>query len=77
MYGIIHQNEKGKLFTYYCRLLINFANSYGADQARQNVGPDLDPNYLTLRVYIYSWKNFEKLILKKSAELEKTKSMKI
>ena len=30
-----------------CRLLINFANSLVPDQARQNVGPDLDPNCLT------------------------------
>ena len=28
----------------FCRLLINFANSLEPDQARQNVGPDLDPN---------------------------------
>ena len=26
----------------------NFANSLDPDQARQNVGPDLDPNCLTL-----------------------------
>ena len=26
----------------------NFANSLDPDQVRQNVGPDLDPNYLTL-----------------------------
>ena len=30
---------------------INFANSLDPDQARQNVGPDLDPNCLTLRWY--------------------------
>ena len=29
----------------------NFANSLGPDQARQNVGPDLDPNCLTLWWY--------------------------
>ena len=28
-------------------LLITFANSLDPDQARQNVGPDLDPNCLT------------------------------
>ena len=33
---------------YYCCLLITFANSSDPDQARQNVGPDLDPNCLTL-----------------------------
>ena len=31
-----------------CRLLISFTNSLDPDQARQNFGPDLDPNYLTL-----------------------------
>ena len=29
-------------------LLITFANCLDHDQARQNVGPDLDPNCLTL-----------------------------
>ena len=31
-----------------CRLLITFANSFDPDQARHIVGPDLDPNCLTL-----------------------------
>ena len=31
-----------------CRLLITFANSLDPDQDRQNIGPDLDPNHLTL-----------------------------
>ena len=30
----------------FCCLLIIFANSLDRDQARQNVGPDLDPNCL-------------------------------
>ena len=30
-----------------CCLLIKFANSLDPDQARQNVGSDLDPNCLT------------------------------
>ena len=30
-----------------CHLLITFANSLDPDQARHNVGPDLDPNCLT------------------------------
>ena len=34
-----------------CRLLITFANSLDPDQARQNVGPDLDPNFDTLKVF--------------------------
>ena len=56
-----------------CRLLIVFANSLGPDQARQNVGPDLGPNCLTL--WWYSWMNFsKKLILKKNQQT--TKNMK-
>ena len=35
---------------FYC-LLIKVANSLDPDQARQNVGPDLDPNCLTPRWY--------------------------
>ena len=31
----------------FCHLLITFANSLYPDLARQNVGPDLDPNCLT------------------------------
>ena len=30
---------------------VTFANSLNAHQAEQNVRPDLDPNYLTLRWY--------------------------
>ena len=33
---------------YLCYLLITFANSLDPDQDRQNVGPDLNPNGLTL-----------------------------
>ena len=48
----------------FCHLLITFANSLDPDQARQNVGSDLDPNCLTL--WWYSWEIIlEKLILKK------------
>ena len=32
----------------FCHLLITFANSLDPDQDRQNVGPDLDLNRLTL-----------------------------
>ena len=44
-------------------LNVIFANSLDPDQARQNVGPDLDPNCLTLRWYslkIYLTNNFRK-----------------
>ena len=32
----------------FCHLLITFANNLDPDLDRQNVGPDLDPNCLTL-----------------------------
>ena len=32
----------------FCHILIIFANSLDPDQARHNVGPDLDPSFLTL-----------------------------
>ena len=55
----------------FCRLLKTFANSLDPDQARQNVGPDLDPNCLTL--WWYSWKIFlKKLILKKIHRQQKS-----
>ena len=44
--GSLVQNHE--LFTYWCCLLITFANSLESDQARQNVGPDQDSNCLTL-----------------------------
>ena len=34
--------------SHFCCLLTNFANSLDPDQARQFVGPDLDPYCLTL-----------------------------
>ena len=40
-----------------------FANSLDQDQAQQNVGPDLDPNWLRLIVflkYLFEKANFEK-----------------
>ena len=32
----------------FCRLLLSFANNLEPDHDQQNVGPDLDPNCLTL-----------------------------
>ena len=46
-----------------CCLLITFANSSDPDQARQNVGPDLDPNCLTLMVFLKEF--FEKVDFEK------------
>ena len=41
------------LYLTFCALclLITFANCLDSDKARQNVGPDLDPNCLTPRWY--------------------------
>ena len=33
-------------------IYITFANNTDADQATQNVGPDLDPNCLTLIIFL-------------------------
>ena len=54
----------------FCHLLITFANSLDLDQAQQNVGPDLDPNCLTLagspeRIFR------KKFILKKNQQMTK------
>ena len=43
----------------YCRLLITFANSLEPDQARQNIGLDLDQNCLTLKLF-FEYGDFEK-----------------
>ena len=51
---IMHYLDLQYVFSYleqslpFCRLLITFANSLDPDQDQQNVGPDLDPNRLTL-----------------------------
>ena len=42
--------------------MITFANSLDPDQARQNIGPDLDLNCLTLMVFLKEF--FEKFTLK-------------
>ena len=47
----------------FCHMLITFANSLDPDQDRRNVGPDLDPNCLTL--WWCSWKNFMKKVILK------------
>ena len=50
-----------------CRLLMIFANSLDPDQARQNVGPDLDPN--RFKLLLFSWNMFWKYeSWKKSAD---------
>ena len=59
----------------FCRLLITFANILDPDQARQNVGPDLDPNCLTLRCY--SWKMFLKKVNFKKKSADDIKACKI
>ena len=51
-------------------LLITFANSFDPDQDRQIVGPDLDPNCLTLIVIL------DFFFLKKSNSAENINGMK-
>ena len=46
----------------------NFCKQFGPNQARHFVGPDLNPNCLTLIVFLKEF--FEKLILKKSADIK-------
>ena len=49
----------------YCHLLITFEDILDPDQDQQNVGPDLDPQHLTLKTVILT-DFFEKLIWKKN-----------
>ena len=52
--------------------MITFANSLEPGQARQNVGPDLDPICLTLKWYSWSGsKSFDTLIVFLKEFLEK------
>ena len=48
-------------------------NSLDPDQAQQNVGPDLDPDCLT--IWCYFWKKFffKKLILKRKKSADNKK----
>ena len=48
---------------------MTFANSLDPDQARQNVGPDLDSNCLTLMVFLIDF--FEKINFEKNPQLIK------
>ena len=54
----------------FCYLLITFANSLNPDQDRHNVGPDLDPNCLSLMVFLKEF--FEKLFFVKSQQTTTT-----
>ena len=45
-------------------MLMTFSNNLDSDQARQIVGPDLDPNCLTLMAFTvenFFYSNFEKI----------------
>ena len=57
----------------FCPLLITFAYSLDPDQARQDIGPDLEPNCLTL--LWYSWKIVLKKVNLKKKNPQMTKSM--
>ena len=50
-------------------MLITFANSLDPDQDRQNVGPDLDPNCLTLMEFPKEF--FEKVDFEKIGRRQK------
>ena len=39
----------------FCHLLITFANNLDPEQDRQNLGPDLDPNCLTLQYSVHEF----------------------
>ena len=54
---------------------ITFANSLDPDQDQQNVGPDLDPNCLTILIGFLG-EFFEKVIYEKKKSAEDNKSMK-
>ena len=59
-----------KFYLYAWLSALHLANRMYQDQARQNVGPDLDPNCLTLQRHFL--KDFlKKLILKKIADDKK------
>ena len=60
--------------TYLWRLLITFANRLEPNQAWQNVGPDLDPNCLTLMVFLKGL--FKKVDFLKNQQTTKKKNMK-
>ena len=51
-----------------CCLLITFANSLFPDQCRQNVGPDLDTDRLTLLLYSLKMLLKKFILKKKSAD---------
>ena len=46
--------------------LITFGNSLDPDQDQQNVGPDLDPNSLTLMIFLKEF--FEKVDFEKNQQ---------
>ena len=47
----IHSFERPFDLNCHCRLLMTSTNSLALDQDGENVGPDLDPNCLTLMVF--------------------------
>ena len=53
-------------------MLITFANRLDSDQARQNIGPDLDLNCFTLCDVIPEKKIRKMLILKKVSRQQKS-----
>ena len=61
------------LFIFYCRLPITFANSLDPDQARQNVGPDLDPICVTqIMQMVFLREFFEKVDFEEKSAVTKS-----
>ena len=50
-----------KLSVYLCHLLKTFAYRLDPDQARQNIGPDLDPICLIYLKYFFKKVDFQKI----------------
>ena len=58
------------IFLYLCHLLKTIANSLDPDEAQQNVGPDLDPICLTLRIFLKEF--FKKVDFEKNSRQQKS-----
>ena len=64
-------NHYIKLFTDWCHLLLTFENRLAPNQAWQNVRPDMDPNCLTLIVFLKEFFNKNEFWKKKNGKKDK------
>ena len=60
---------------YQCCLHITFANSLDPDHAQQNVGPDLDPNCLTLMSFLKEFFKKDDFVKKNKQTTKKHKKI--